>query len=68
MHRTLRSILTPEDRATHAKWMRVVAVVYGAVLLLLVAVIATQRIITEPTTETTVATAPAKTASPIGRN
>jgi hypothetical protein len=42
MHRTLRSILTMEDRATHAKWMRVVSVVYGAVLLLLVAVIAAQ--------------------------
>ena len=30
MHRTLLSILTPEDRATYAKWMRVVAVVYCA--------------------------------------
>ena len=67
MHRTLLSILTPEDRATYAKWMRVVAAVYCAVLLLLVAVITTQSIVAEPTTETTVATASAKTASP-GRN
>jgi hypothetical protein len=40
MRRTLCSNLTPEDRATHAKWVRVVATVYGcaALLLLLVAI------------------------------
>jgi hypothetical protein len=35
MHRTLRCILTPEDRATHAKWMRLVAAFYGCAALLL---------------------------------
>jgi hypothetical protein len=40
MHRTIRDILTPEDRATRARWMRVVATFYGcaAVLLLLAAI------------------------------
>jgi hypothetical protein len=40
MHRTIRYIVTPEDRATRAKWMRVVAAFYGcaAVLLLLAAI------------------------------
>jgi len=41
MHRTLRYILTPEDRATRTKWMRLVAAFYGcAALLLLLAAIA----------------------------
>jgi hypothetical protein len=41
MHPTFRNILTPEDRATHAKWMRVVAMFYGcaALLVLLAAII-----------------------------
>jgi hypothetical protein len=40
MHGNIRYIVTPEDRATRAKWMRVVATFYGcaAVLLLLVAI------------------------------
>jgi hypothetical protein len=45
MRRTLCSNLTPEDRATHAKWVRVVATVYGcAALLLLLVAITLQRI------------------------
>jgi hypothetical protein len=40
MRRILCSYLTPEDRATHAKWVRVVATIYGcaAALLLLAAI------------------------------
>jgi hypothetical protein len=40
MRRTLLSNLTPEDRATHARWVRVVVAFYGciALLLLLVAI------------------------------
>jgi hypothetical protein len=40
MRRTLHYFLTPEDKATHAKWVRVVAIFYGiaALLLLLAAV------------------------------
>ena len=62
--------LTPEDRRIRAKWARGVAIVYGSALLLLVAAIAAQRMVAAPTeaTETTVATAPAKSAPPIGRN
>jgi hypothetical protein len=60
--------LTPEDRRIRAKWARGIAVVYGTALLLLVVAIATQQMLAEPTTETTVATAPVKAASPIGRN
>ena len=35
MHQPLRRILTPEDRATHANWMRVVATLYACAALLL---------------------------------
>jgi hypothetical protein len=35
MHQPLGRILTPEDRATHAKWMRAVATFYGRAGLLL---------------------------------
>jgi hypothetical protein len=47
MRRTLCSNLTPEDRATHAKWVRVVATVYGcaALLLLLVAITPMRRLL-----------------------
>jgi hypothetical protein len=59
---------TQEDRLTHAKWMRGVAVFYGTALLLVVGLIATQRMLAAPTPETAVATAPAKSAPPVGRN
>jgi hypothetical protein len=40
MHRTFRSILTPEESATYARWMRAVATLYGcgALLVLLAAI------------------------------
>jgi hypothetical protein len=66
-HRLPRD-LTPEDRAVRAKWTQGVAIVYGAALLLVVGLIATQRMFAAPTPETAVATAPAKPAPPVGRN
>jgi hypothetical protein len=38
MRRTLLSNLTPEDSATHARWVRVVVAFYGCVALLLLLV------------------------------
>jgi hypothetical protein len=48
--------------------MRGVAVFYATALLLVVGLIATQRMLATPTPETAVATAPAKSAPPVGRN
>jgi hypothetical protein len=66
--RRLSYNLTPEDRAVRAKWARGVAIVYGAALLLIVGLIATQRMLIAPAFESAVATAPAKSAPPIGQN
>jgi hypothetical protein len=65
--RLLRN-LTPEDRAVRVKWARGVAIVYGTALLLVVGLISAQRMLAAPTAETAIATAPAKSAPPVGRN
>jgi hypothetical protein len=68
IERRLSCDLTPEDRAVRAKWARGVAIVYGTALLLVVGLIATQRMFAAPTSEIAVATAPAKPAASVGRN
>ena len=62
-HRRLPYEPTPEDRLTLAKWKRGTTIVYGCALLLLVAWIATPRILAEPTTATAVVDGPASVAS-----
>ena len=44
IRRSLRHHLSPEDRATHAKWTRGVVIAYGAAALLLGGIIAAQNI------------------------
>ncbi len=41
--------ISKEDRAIERKWMRRLAVVYGVALLLLVAFVAVNHMLTEPT-------------------
>jgi hypothetical protein len=63
-HRRLRYEPTSEDQQTVAKWKRGTAIVYGCALLMLVAWIATPRILADPQTATVVAAdAPAKVSS-----
>src|SRR5689334_3199186 len=55
---------TPEDRLTQAKWARGFAVVSGTILLLLVAVVVTSRIISEPSESSGVASARSANVQP----
>jgi hypothetical protein len=48
IRRSLPYHLKPEDRLTRAKWARGVVIVYASALLLL-ALIISQRVVTEPT-------------------
>jgi hypothetical protein len=44
IHRSLPYQPTPEDRLTRAKWERGFGIVYGTILLLLLAIVAAQHI------------------------
>jgi hypothetical protein len=55
---------TPEDRLTQAKWARGVAIFYGTILLLLLAVIVTSRIVSEPSGSYGFASAPRANLQP----
>jgi hypothetical protein len=44
IHRSLPYHPTPEDRLTRAKWERGFGIVYGTILLLLLAIVAAQHI------------------------
>jgi hypothetical protein len=59
MYRSLGYDPTPEDRATRAKWARGVGIVYGTILLLLLAFIAAERILAEHGRATETANDPA---------
>jgi hypothetical protein len=56
----LPDTLTPEDRRLRARWACAVGAVYLAALVLLIAAATAQHMLTGPTPDTTVATAPAK--------
>jgi hypothetical protein len=55
---------TPEDRVTQAKWARGFAVVYGTILLLLLAVVVTSRIASEPSRSSGTASARSTNVQP----
>ena len=59
IHRSLPYDPTPEDRLTRAKWARGFGIVYGTILLLLLAIVAAQHIRGEPNGATTLANGPA---------
>jgi len=48
IHRSLSYDPTPEHRLTHAKWARGVAIVYGAILLLLLTFVAVHHSLSQP--------------------
>jgi hypothetical protein len=58
---------TPEDRLTHAKWARGVAVIYGSVLLLFIGIIIAQCISVESSRNIDVVAASAKPIDPRAR-
>ena len=59
IYRSLPYDPTPEDKLTRAKWARGFGVVYGSILLLLLAIVATQNVRPEHNRATAVANAPA---------
>jgi hypothetical protein len=67
IRRSLLYDLTPEDRRTRAKWARGVAIVYGSVLVLLLAFIITKRVIVEPSEAPNLAAIGANAASHVAR-
>jgi len=55
---------TPEDRLIQVKCARGFAIVYGTILLLLLAVIVTSRIVSEPSGSSGIASAPRANLQP----
>ena len=63
-YRSLPHNPIPEDRLIQVKWARGFAIVYGTILLLLLAVIVTSRIVSEPSGSSGVASARSTNVQP----
>jgi hypothetical protein len=59
IHRSLSYDPTPEDRLTRAKWARGFGIVYGTILLLLLAIVAAQHIRVDHNGATAITNGPA---------
>jgi hypothetical protein len=66
IHRSLPYDQTPEDRLIRTKWARGFGIVYGTILLLLLAIVATQHMRVEHNGAPAIANGPA--AQPVRTN